>query len=199
MCPPSRDSRVVTVNSTPTVSINALDAVCLGNKVNFDASSAMDSDGDTLEYYWSFGDGSILRAGPKVTHEYKQGGTYRVSVIVDDGRGSTCSTATAQASIKVNTPPVADAGPNLSCCVDRTTEFNASASTDPDGDHLSYTWDFGDGTNTSGAVVHHTYTKSGSYNVSLNIDDNSETACSKSTAGFSAGVNASPVPVINIK
>lgn len=199
MCPPSRDSRVVTVNSVPSVSIMSAESVCLGNKVNFDASSASDPDGDSLEYYWSFGDGSVLRSGPKVTHEYKVGGSYRVSVIVDDTRETACSTATATTTVKVNTPPIADAGPNLSCCVERNTEFNASASTDPDGDSLTYTWDFGDGTQASGAVTHHTYSKSGSYNVTLTVDDHSDTACSKSTSGFIAQANASPVPVINIR
>jgi len=199
MCPPSQDTRVVTVNSPPSVSIKTVESICLGNKIDFDASAAMDPDGDSLEYYWSFGDGAILKAGPKVSHEYKQGGNYRVTVIVDDGHGSACSTATANANIKVNTPPIANAGPNTSCCVDLITDFDASASNDEDGDNLSYTWNFGDGTTVSGATVKHTYTQSGSYDVILTVDDNSGTSCSQATAGFVASVNTTPVPVINIR
>jgi len=98
-----------------------------------------------------------------------------------------------------NQPPIADAGPNHVCCVDTITNFDASASSDPDGDNLIYSWDFGDGTITRGSIFDHSYSKSGSYNVFLTVDDNSGTACNKSTAGFIAEVNTSPVPVINIR
>src|SRR3989339_1273019 len=195
MCSPSRDTRNVAINSSPSVTIKAVESVCLGNVVEFDASSAEDPDGDTLEYYWSFGDGTILKSGPKVNHEYKQGGAYRTTVIVDDAKGTACSTATASVNVKVNTPPIADAGPNLSCCVDKLAPFDASASTDPDKDTLSYTWDFGDGTIKSGEKVSHTYTKSGKFNVLITVNDNSQTSCNKSTAGFIAEVNATPVAV----
>ena len=199
MCPPARDTRQVEVNSAPSVAIKASKAICLGETIEFDATSGMDPDGDPLEYYWSFGDGVILKDGPKVSHTYEQGGEYRVTVIADDGKGSACSTATASVTVKVNTPPAADAGPNTSCCVDKAAEFNASASSDADGDRLSYTWDFGDGTTAHGAVAQHTYRQSGSYQVKVTVDDNSGTACSTATAGFVAEVNASPVPVINIR
>jgi len=199
MCPPSKDTRLVTVNSSPSVTIKTLNSICLGSTLDFDASSAADPDGDSLEYYWSFGDGTILKSGPKVTHEYKQGGNYRITVIVDDGKGSSCSTDTANANVRVNTAPVADAGLNASCCVDVLTNFDGSASSDADGDNLTYTWDFGDGTKDIGTSVQHNYSQSGSYDVVLTVDDNSGTECSKSSAGFTAEVNSSPVPIINIR
>ena len=199
MCAPSRDTRNVTINSSPSVAIRAIDSICLGSSVQFDASSAEDPDGDTLEYYWSFGDGTILKSGPKVTHEYKQGGSYQTTVIVDDAKGTACSTTTASVNIKVNTPPIADAGENLSCCVGKSAPFDASSSTDPDEDILSYTWDFGDGTIKSGESVTHTYTKSGKFNVLMTVNDNSQTSCNSSTAGFLAEVNATPVPIIKIR
>ncbi len=199
MCPPSKDTLTVTVNASPSVSIKSVNSVCLGHKVYFDASSAEDPDGDNLEYYWSFGDGTILKSGPKVEHEYKQGGNYRVTVIVDDGRGSACSTDTANTNIRVNSAPIADIGPNTSCCVGVLTNFDGSASTDPDGDHLSYSWDFGDGKQAKGAFVQHKYTQSGSYNVVLTVDDNSGSECSQSSASYTAEVNSQPVPVIKIR
>lgn len=199
MCPPSRDTKVVTINSRPSVELSAKTSACLGEIIEFDASLASDPDDDPLEYYWSFGDGSILKSGPKVTHEYKQGGQYRATVIVDDNKGSECSTATAKLDIRINTPPIADAGPNSSCCVDLISTFDGSGSSDPDGDKLSYTWDFGDGSKTDGAVVNHAYKNSGSHNVILTVDDNSGTSCSKTSSGFVAMSNASPLPIINIR
>ncbi|VAW47707.1 hypothetical protein MNBD_GAMMA03-1423 [hydrothermal vent metagenome] len=199
MCPASEDIREVNVNAPPTVFIKSIAAECLGNTVYFDASSSIDPDGDELEYYWSFGDGTILKSNSKVSHDYNRGGNYRVTLIVDDGKGSACSTATATKNIKINTPPTADIGSNISCCVDLPTQFNASKSSDPDGDVLSYFWDFGDGTSAQRAVTKHTYTQSGEYNVTLTVDDNSKTSCSKSTASFVADVNSTPIPVINIR
>lgn len=199
MCPPSKDTKNVVVNSAPTVKLESIPTTCLGKEIHFDASNAADPDKDNLEYYWSFGDGTILKAGSKVAHTYKQGGQYRATVVVDDGKNSTCSTSTSDVIVRINTPPLADAGPNLSCCVDRTSEFNADASSDPDGDNLTYSWNFGDGNTAEGSKVNHSYTASGNYRVSVTIDDNSGTECSTSTAGFTAEVNATPVPVINIR
>jgi len=50
--------------------------------------------------------------------------------------------------------------------------FNASASSDPDGSIVSYDWDFGDGNTTSGISPQHQYTNNGTYNVTLTVTDN---------------------------
>ena len=51
--------------------------------------------------------------------------------------------------------------------------FDASTSTDPDGDALQYKWDFGDGTtsNFTFPIATHRYTAPGIYTVSLMVDD----------------------------
>lgn len=199
MCAPNSDTKIITVNTPPTVKLTATQSACIGEEVYFDASSAVDADGDNLEYYWTFGDGTIITAGSKIAHTYAQGGTYRVNVIVDDGKESSCSTASDNVVVKINTPPVADSGTNLTCCVDKPSSFDASRSSDPDGDTLTYNWNFGDGTTSTDAVTNHSYTKSGSYNVKLTVNDNSGTSCSQASSGFTAEVNTSPVPVINIR
>jgi PKD repeat protein len=50
--------------------------------------------------------------------------------------------------------------------------FNASPSNDPDGDIVSYEWDFGDGESAVGEIVQHSYLSKGSYNVTLTVRDN---------------------------
>ncbi len=198
MCPQSKATKQININSAPTVTLKAPSSVCTGSAVSFEAASH-DADNDTLTYHWSFGDGETSIGSAKMTHEYKQGGHYTVTVIVDDGLGSVCSTALATTTVNVNTPPVADMGPNLSCCVEKEVSFNASASTDADGDSLTYLWDFGDGMKTAGAVTKHAYKQSGQYNVTLTVNDSKNTSCSTSTANFTANVNKAPVAVINIR
>ncbi|MEL7159229.1 MAG: PKD domain-containing protein, partial [Bacteroidota bacterium] len=52
-----------------------------------------------------------------------------------------------------------------------TVTFDATASVDTDGTISSYTWDFGDGTQASGASVEHTYAFNGTYPVRLVVTD----------------------------
>ncbi len=65
-------------------------------------------------------------------------------------------------------PPTARASVNceqLQCRVDGT------ASSDPDGDIVSYAWDFGDGNSGSGASTTHTYAEAGRYSITLTVTD----------------------------
>jgi PKD repeat protein len=58
--------------------------------------------------------------------------------------------------------------------INETVIFNASASYDPDGSIVSYTWSFGDGnfTDTTELSVIHSYASVGEYTVNLTITDN---------------------------
>jgi len=49
--------------------------------------------------------------------------------------------------------------------------FDASLSTDSDGRIVSYAWNFGDGSQGSGAVVKHDFSAAGSYTVTLTVTD----------------------------
>jgi len=61
-----------------------------------------------------------------------------------------------------------------------TTTFNVSA-TDPDGDPLTYTIDFGDGTtNGSGSQVVHTYVAQGTFTANATVDDGNGHSVSQS-------------------
>jgi glucose/arabinose dehydrogenase/phage baseplate assembly protein gpV len=57
------------------------------------------------------------------------------------------------------------------------TTFSASAS-DPEGDALTYRWDFGDGTTSSSRNTTHRYTTAGVYSASLTVTDATHTVLS---------------------
>ena len=52
--------------------------------------------------------------------------------------------------------------------------FDASVSDDPDGDDLSYIWDFGDGTTAEGRTPSHTFEEAGVYTVTMKVVDKDE-------------------------
>lgn len=70
-----------------------------------------------------------------------------------------------------NNAPVADAGSNQTAETGQVVSFSGSGSSDPDGDPLSYTWNFGDGTGASGLNVSHSYGSAGVYTVTLTVSD----------------------------
>jgi glucose/arabinose dehydrogenase/PKD repeat protein len=55
-----------------------------------------------------------------------------------------------------------------------TVQFSSDGSQDPDGDPLSYEWDFGDGTSSTEANPAHTYTAKGVYTARLTVSANGD-------------------------
>jgi subtilisin family serine protease len=90
------------------------------------------------------------------------------------------------------TPPTGNSFPvaaftyscNLLSCA-----FDASTSSDSDGTIVSYTWDFGDESTTTGVVSNHVYAANGTYTVALTVvDDESASSTSSSTVTVNDGV-----------
>lgn len=71
-----------------------------------------------------------------------------------------------------NRAPVADAGGPYFGTTSEQLILDGSGSYDPDGDVLSYTWDFGDGSTGSGIIVSHQYDE-GIYTAILTVSDGS--------------------------
>jgi len=72
-----------------------------------------------------------------------------------------------------NVPPQPHATISPSQSVQAGTEltFDASSTTDGNGDPLFFTWNFGDGTFGTGPVVQHTYWTGGTFPVTLTVSD----------------------------
>ncbi len=137
----------------------------------FDGSRSDDADGDTLTYAWDFGDGST-GTGVSPAHVYTAGGTYSVTLVVNDGKIDSAPSITSATIAEVNDPPVADAGPDQTSTVNQVVTFDGSGSYDIDGTISDYSWDLGDGNTASGARTDHTYGEAGTYTVVLTVTDN---------------------------
>ncbi len=141
----------------------------VGASVAFNASGSSDPDGTIVSYVWNFGD-LTGGSGAVTSHAYTTYGTFNVTLTVTDDESFT---ATASRDVVVHAPPIASftATPNPAI-VWATVTFNASASRDPDGNIVTYAWDFGDLTIGSGAITSHPYGSAGTYTVTLNVTDN---------------------------
>lgn len=144
----------------------------VGDWVQFNGSASTDPNGTIAAYAWSFGDGTT-GTGPVVWHRFPGAGIFNVSLTVTDNLGATTTSSQSVRVGAMNQPPVA------SFTNDPTVgtpggwmQFNASASADPDGTIASYSWNFGDGTTSTGMVVWQRYTAAGSYLVTLTVTDN---------------------------
>ncbi|MGE0681330.1 MAG: PQQ-binding-like beta-propeller repeat protein [Candidatus Binatia bacterium] len=69
-----------------------------------------------------------------------------------------------------NQAPIANAGLDQTVSV-KTVTLDGTGSSDPNGDTLTFTWDFGDNTTGNGSVVTHTYATTGIYTVTLTVSD----------------------------
>jgi ELWxxDGT repeat protein len=140
-----------------------------GQAITFDGSASSDPDGGPLTYQWDFGDGTT-GTGVSPTHVYTAVGSFVARLVVSDGGPQESVPSTAAVTIS-NRPPVANAGGPYAGSRVQAVQLNGSASSDPDGDGLSYAWNFGDGTTGTGASPTHLYTTLGTFTVSLTVHD----------------------------
>jgi len=163
-------STIVIMNGIPVALFEeSAETAYTGESISFNASDSYDPDGAIKSYSWDFGDGTNA-TGLTVDHAYADDGDYTVTLAVtddDDGTG----TAAAEKTI-LNRVPFANftASPET-VYANETITFDASASYDQDGFIVTYFWDFGDGTNATGAIVEHSYVKGGTYVVTLTVID----------------------------
>ncbi len=87
-----------------------------------------------------------------------------------------------------NTPPAADAGGLYAGDEGSAVAFDGSGSSDPDGDALTFAWDFGDQDTGTGPTPSHTYADNGSYTVSLTVTDPSGASHTDQTTATIANV-----------
>ena len=154
-------------------------------EVVFDASGSSDPNGDALAYTWDFKDGSAA-TGATPTHTFSAG-TYEVTLTVSDGELSASYTIVITAT---NTAPVANVVASVTDGLyPLEVSFDASGSSDANGDALTYVWDFKDGTTSTDVSPTHTFA-AGTYDVTLIVSDGvlADTATVAITA-----TNAAPV------
>ena len=152
-------------------------------------TSATDSDGDQVKYTFDWGDGETSETGfissgstQTSSHSWSGAGTYLVKAKATDSHGASSGwsgtlTVTIDAA---NTPPNTPSPPaGESSGIPGTLYAYMTSATDPDGDQVKYTFDWGDGeTSETGFVSSgstrtssHSWSGSGTYLVKAKATD----------------------------
>ncbi|MGE5175926.1 MAG: PKD domain-containing protein [Hyphomicrobiales bacterium] len=116
------------------------------------------------------------------TPGYDQAGSHVVTFTAHGTAGGAVSASTTISVANVNRPPVADAGGPYTSYLDVPVAFDGSGSADPDGDALTYTWNFGDDETGVGATPSHLYPYLGTFPVALTVSDGPLTDVTTTTA-----------------
>ncbi|MBX3252614.1 MAG: PKD domain-containing protein [Chitinophagaceae bacterium] len=148
--------KTVAVNAF-TTDFNNPDTVCIGQQVSFGNTSGT----GVVSFDWAFGDGAgSTEVNPVKT--YNTPGNYNVKLV---NRFSSCTDSLEKTIVVTGKPPVDfTATGNSGCQAPLNVSFQANA---PGA--VTWQWDFGDGTQGTGATPQHTYTTAGEYNVTLTI------------------------------
>ena len=148
--------------------------VRLGETLTLNGSASYSPLGNPLTYNWLFGDGTETNNAPSVvSHLYVAGGPYQGSLIVADNRGGSDTNNFTVTVGPSNRPPVIVFTVSTNTpSVESTVTFDATGSSDPDGDPMAFTWDFGDHSKTTGPLVTHTFHQINGFTVTLTVADN---------------------------
>jgi PKD repeat protein len=140
----------------------------VGEPVVFDGSGSTPAE-VIVSYNWDFGDGET-DVGVEISHSYAQTGTYTVTLTIAGADQEDTDTTTA-AIADGNQPPTAAVDAELIPKAEPCYRFTGSESSDPDGEIVSYVWDFGDQNTGTGEVVEYCYAEPGNYAVTLTVTD----------------------------
>ncbi len=136
---------VSTVNSAPVANAGPDQSARVGDVVVLDGRASSDIDGDALRYAWRLVSAPVGSTAaldnatlvqPRLTLD--KAGSYVFELVVNDG--SAASRAATVHVSTINSAPVARPGANRSVALGAQVVLDGSASTDVDGDPLSFAW-----------------------------------------------------------
>jgi gliding motility-associated-like protein len=179
-CPAPTRYYTVTVSPTPTVNFTSTVTPC-NNTVPFTDHSTITGPATITGWSWTFGDGGTSTA-QNPSHAYPGVGTYNAVLTCTSSVGCVSSFT---APVTIGTGPAAVFTNNTPCPGSPTVFNNTSTG------GTAYSWDFGDGNNSTATNPSHTYAGSGSYVVTLTV-----TGTGTCVATVTHTVTVNPLPPV---
>ncbi len=135
------------INVAPVANAGVSQNVVAGSTVTLNGAASSDANGDALTYVWTLtakpaGSAAALTNATAVAPTFvaDKAGSYVATLVVNDGKlNSTASTITVTAGV-ANVAPVANAGAAQNVVAGSTVTLNGAASSDANGDALTYAW-----------------------------------------------------------
>jgi hypothetical protein len=134
-------------NRAPVAAVSAPSSATVGTALTLDGTGSSDPDGQSVTFRWEITAkpaGSLAAlsdstaARPVFTPDVV--GTYTVRLIVNDGRSDSAPVTFSTSARRLNNAPVAHAGDDVTAVNGTEVFLNGLASSDPDGDPITYRW-----------------------------------------------------------
>jgi predicted aspartyl protease len=195
-------------NSTPQANAGPDQNISTSTVATLNGNSSSDADGDTISYSWSLttvpsGSNASLvnptNISPTFTADID--GSYIAQLIVNDGTVDSTADTVTIAAATANSAPMASAGPDQNIATTSVVTLNGSASSDADGDAISYSWSLttvpsgSDASLVSTSNVSPTFTADvdGSYIAQLIVNDGTVDSTADTVTIAAATANSAPM------
>ena len=117
------------------------------------------------------------------------GGMKKWLIVGAAAGGATAAALTMRETNKAPSAGTVTAAP-ATAYVGESVQLSVSGDSDPDGDPLTYAWEFGDGGTGTGKSVSHAYNSAGSFTATVTVSDGKKSA----TASGSVTIKANSAP-----
>ena len=198
-----------TANAAPVANAGSNQNVTIGSTVTLDGTASSDANNDSLTYKWTLQSkpsnssaamSSLTSAKP--TFKAELAGTYVATLVVSDGKANSDVAVVSVLASVANSLPVAKAGATQNVVVGTSVTLDGTASTDANGDSLTYKWSLlykptgslASLTSASSSKPTFTADTVGTFVVSLIVNDGkADSAEVSSTTVIAEALNAAPV------
>ena len=198
-----------TANAAPVANAGSNQNVTIGATVTLDGTASSDANNDSLTYKWTLQSkpsnssaamSSLTSAKP--TFKAELAGTYVATLVVSDGKANSDVAVVSVLASVANSLPVAKAGATQNVVVGTSVTLDGTASTDANGDSLTYKWSLlykptgslASLTSASSSKPTFTADTVGTFVVSLIVNDGkADSAEVSSTTVIAEALNAAPV------
>ncbi|MCX6181387.1 MAG: PKD domain-containing protein [Bacteroidetes bacterium] len=142
--------------------------LCGYSPIHFTDLSVPQSTG-IIKWFWSFGDG-LFSTQQNPVHNYSKEGKFNVYLQIEDANECT-NTYVLNNYININQPKADFAADTFVCELPAAVQFTNKST----GSNLNYSWNFGDGSNSTLKSPKHTYAKFDTVQVSMIVNSTGST------------------------